>query len=87
MKIVQNSFVINYGLVPYYVVTFDIIHGYIDPATTAMITQIVAGIVISIGVTCAIFRNRIVLFFRNINIKLTQKKVQKENRKDKSVWI
>jgi hypothetical protein len=61
------------------------VHAYIDPATTAMLTQIVAGIFISIGVAFGIFRKRIFLFFKNIGIKRLQRKIEKQNRKNKAL--
>ena len=54
---------------------------YIDPATTAMVTQIVAGIFISAGVLFGVFRRKIILFFKNISIKRTQRKIEKNMKK------
>jgi len=60
------------------------VYAYIDPATTAMITQIVAGIFISVGVAVGIFRHRIILFFKNLSVKRTERKIKNKNdRKDK----
>ena len=55
---------------------------YIDPATTAMVTQIVAGIFISAGVIFGVFRRKIALFFRNISVKHTQRKIEKQHSKE-----
>jgi len=55
---------------------------YVDPATTAMMTQIVAGIFITLGVAFGVFRHKIVLFFKNIGVKRTQRKIEKQNKKD-----
>jgi hypothetical protein len=52
---------------------------YIDPATTAMVTQIVAGIVISVGVAVGLFWRKIVLLFQNMRIKRTQKQIEKQH--------
>jgi len=57
------------------------VHAYIDPATTAMVTQIVAGVFISIGVAFTVFRHKIVLFFKKLNVKRLQKNIEKQNRK------
>ena len=54
---------------------------YIDPATTAMITQIVAGLFITLGVAFGIFRRKIFMFFKNLSVKRTQRKIEKEARK------
>ena len=57
---------------------------YIDPATTAMMTQIIAGVVITLGVTFGVFRRKIFMFFKNLSVKSTQKKILKEQEnKDK----
>ena len=58
------------------------VYAYIDPATTAMITQIVAGIVISLGVAFGVFRRKVFLFFQNLSVKRTQHKIEKQNRKN-----
>ena len=55
---------------------------YIDPATTAMLTQIVAGVFITLGVVFGVFRRRIIMFFKNISVKRTQRKIEKEHRKN-----
>jgi len=52
---------------------------YIDPATTAMLTQIIAGIFITLGVVFGVFRRKIILFFKNMSVKRTQRKIEKEN--------
>lgn len=57
-------------------------YAYVDPATTAMITQIVAGIFISAGVAFGVFRRKIILFFKNISVKRMKRKIEKENVKD-----
>ena len=54
---------------------------YIDPATTAMLTQIVAGIAITLGVTFGIFRRKIFMFFKNQSVKRTARRIAKENER------
>jgi len=56
------------------------VSAYIDPATTAMLTQIVAGIFITLGVTLGIFRRKIFMFFKNLSVKHTAKKIQNKNK-------
>ena len=56
---------------------------YIDPATTAMLTQIIAGIAITLGVTFGIFRRKIFMFFKNLSVKRTANKIQRDNEKGK----
>ena len=53
---------------------------YIDPATTAMLTQIVAGVFITLGVTFGIFRRKIIMFFKNLSVKRTQKRIERQNK-------
>lgn len=53
---------------------------YVDPTTTAMLTQIVAGIFISLGLTLGIFRRKITMFFQKLKVKLFQKKIGEEKR-------
>ena len=54
---------------------------YIDPATSAYIIQIIAGIVISCGVVLGIFRAKIMMFFRERKIARIEKQVKRENIK------
>ena len=54
---------------------------YIDPATTAMLTQIIAGVFITLGVIFGVFRRKIILFFKNISINLTKRKIEKQAKK------
>ena len=56
---------------------------YIDPGTTAMLTQIIAGIAISLGVVFGVFRTRIMLFFKNLKVKFMQKKLEMEKQPGK----
>ncbi|MCL2035992.1 MAG: hypothetical protein FWG83_01225 [Oscillospiraceae bacterium] len=55
------------------------VSAYIDPSTTAMVTQIVAGALISLGLVFGIFRQKIILFFKNAKVKRLQKKIEREN--------
>ena len=56
-------------------------YAYIDPSTTAMLTQIVAGIFISLCVALGIYRQKVILFFKNLSVKHVQWKIEKQNRK------
>ena len=56
-------------------------YAYIDPATTAMVTQIVAGIFISAGVLFGVFRRKVIMFFKNLGVKRTQRKIEREIKK------
>ena len=47
---------------------------YIDPASTALIWQILAGIFISLGVVFGIFWRKISTFFKSLWVKLFRKK-------------
>jgi len=49
---------------------------YIDPTTTAMLTQIIAGIFISLGLALGVFRQKVFMFFRSLKIKIIQKKIE-----------
>ena len=51
---------------------------YIDPATTAMLTQIIAGVFITLGVVFGVFRRKIILFFKNMSVNRTKRKIEKE---------
>ena len=53
---------------------------YLDPATTAMVIQVVAGVFITLGVMFGIFRRKVIMFFKNISVKRIQRKVEKEHR-------
>jgi len=50
---------------------------YIDPATTAMLTQIIAGVFITLGVVFGVFRRKIIMFFKNMSINWTKRKIEK----------
>jgi len=54
---------------------------YIDPATTAMLTQIIAGVFITLGVVFGVFRRKIMMFFKNISVNRTKKKIEREAAK------
>ncbi|MCL2755980.1 MAG: hypothetical protein FWE45_02900 [Firmicutes bacterium] len=47
--------------------------GYIDPASTALIWQILAGVFISLAVVFAIWWKKIITFFKGIWVKITRK--------------
>jgi len=54
---------------------------YIDPATTAMLTQIIAGVFITLGVVFGVFRRKIILFFKNMSVKRAKKKIERQSAK------
>jgi len=54
---------------------------YIDPATTAMLTQIIAGVFITLGVVFGVFRRKIIMFFKNISVNRTKRKIEKQAAK------
>ena len=56
------------------------VSAYMDPATTAMLVQIVAGVFITLGVAFGIFRRKVFLFFKNMSIKRTQRKIEKQHK-------
>ena len=56
-------------------------HAYVDPSTTAMLTQIIAGIFISLGLALGIFKQKIILFFKSLKVKALHKKNEKGNKK------
>ena len=55
---------------------------YIDPAATSYIVQVIAGVVITLGVVIGIFWKKIKLFFRDMKIKRTEKKLSKKASED-----
>ncbi len=46
---------------------------YIDPASTALIWQVLAGIFISLGVVLGVFWRKISTFFKSVWVKLFKK--------------
>ena len=58
------------------------VSAYIDPATTAMLTQIIAGIFITLGVVFGVFRRKIILFFKNMSVNRAKRKIEKQTEKD-----
>ena len=73
VKIILPAFIMAYYATPAY--------AYIDPSTTAMLTQIVAGIFISLCVAVGIYRQKVILFFKNLSVRHVQWKIDKQNRK------
>ncbi|NLB90621.1 MAG: hypothetical protein GX786_05325 [Clostridiales bacterium] len=57
---------------------------YIDPATTSYVVQIVAGVVISLGVVLGIYWKKISLAFMNLKVKIMKKRIAKKAEKDKA---
>ena len=54
---------------------------YIDPATTAMLTQIIAGVFITLGVVFGVFRRKIILFFKDKSVNRAKRKIEKQAAK------
>jgi uncharacterized membrane protein YccC len=52
-------------------------HAYIDPAATSYLIQIIAGAVIACSVVVGVFFKKIKLFFRNLKIKMLERKLSK----------
>ena len=59
---------------------------YIDPATTAMLTQIIAGVFITLGVVFGVFRRKIIMFFKNASVNRTKRKIEKQANKEKDTY-
>ena len=78
-----------FGKIVMYVLTFAWVgsvltttaSAYIDPATTAMLTQIIAGVFITLGVMAGVFRRKIILFFKNMSVNRTKRKIEKQAEK------
>lgn len=60
---------------------------YIDPASTALIWQVLAGVFISLGVVFGVFWRKITTFFKSVWVKLFRKNKNQEIEKvvDESV--
>lgn len=59
---------------------------YIDPASTALIWQVLAGVFISLGVVFGVFWRKISTFFKSLWVKLFRKNKNQEVEKvDESV--
>jgi hypothetical protein len=56
-------------------------YAYIDPSTTAMLTQIIAGVFISLGFLFGIFRKKIILFFQKIYFGIMKKSLKHDDKK------
>jgi uncharacterized membrane protein YciS (DUF1049 family) len=54
------------------------VHAYLDPAATSYIVQVIAGVVITAGVTIGIFWKKIRLFFRNQKMKRLEAKLNRQ---------
>lgn len=57
---------------------------YIDPAAGSYIVQIIAGVVIALGITIGLFFKKIRLFFRNLKLKSIENKLNKQSEKKNS---
>ena len=63
---------------------FNPVPAYIDPATTAQLYAIIAGVAITLGVVFTMVRKKIGLFFRNMKIKMMESKIKKAAAKESS---
>jgi len=79
-KILQRALAMSYFAACFSVCFVAPLQAYIDPATTAMITQIVAGVFISAGVAFGIFRRKIIFFFKNLGVKNLQRKIERQHK-------
>jgi len=52
-------------------------NAYVDPATTTMLTQLIAGVFISLGIAFGIFRQKVSMFFQILKEKIFQNKIEK----------
>jgi uncharacterized membrane protein len=71
---------VTYFLVFFCILLTESALAYVDPATTAMLTQIVAGVFITLGVVFGVFRRKIMLFFRNLSVMRAKRKIEKQNK-------
>lgn len=58
---------------------------YIDPASTALVWQILAGVFITIGVVFAVWWKKITTFFRSIWVKIFGGKKKDSTDKSKEI--
>ena len=56
---------------------------YLEPATVSYILQFVSFILITAGIAVGVFWKKIRLFFRNIKMKLLEKKLKNQADKNK----
>lgn len=82
MKNISRSFWLMYFVILTAMIKPIRVQAYIDPATTSMITQIVAGIFISLGFALGIFRQKVILFFKNLWISTKAKRIKKSSEKE-----
>ncbi|MCL1903603.1 MAG: hypothetical protein FWF94_04215 [Oscillospiraceae bacterium] len=53
---------------------------YIDPTTSALLIQIVAGVFITLGVVFGLLRHKIIMFFKGLKVKSLQKQIEKSDK-------
>jgi len=80
-KILPRMFGVMYFVFFFCMLATIPVYAYIDPATTAMLTQIIAGLFISAGVAFGVFRRKIALFFKNMSVKRAKRKIEKQKGK------
>lgn len=86
MKKNKSSIILKLIGTTYFLFLFSVLlttpaQAYIDPATTAMLTQIIAGVFITLGVVFGVFRRKIIMFFKNMSVKRTQRKIERQAEK------
>jgi len=80
-SIIMQVFGTAYFLYFFSILLTTTAYAYIDPATTAMLAQIVAGVFITLGVVFGVFRRKIIMVFKNLSVKRTKRKIEKQSNK------
>ena len=78
----RHIFATVYFLVGFSLLLSGTASAYIDPAMTAMLYQIIAGVVITLGVVFGVFRRKIILYFKNMKINRTKRKLEKQTERE-----
>lgn len=81
-KILRNTGLFSVYLLLTTIMLSSTALAYIDPAATSYIVQIVAGVVIALGVTVGIFWKKIRIFFKNLKMKRLEKTLIKKADKE-----
>lgn len=56
------------------------VYAYVDPAASAYLLQILAGIVIAAGVSVGVFWKKIKLFFKESRLKRIEKSLERKSQ-------
>ena len=83
MRVFLRGFGVAYFFVFFSMLTSFTASAYIDPATTAMLTQIIAGVFITLGVVFGVFRRKIIMWFKNQSVNRTKKQIEKQVEENK----